>query len=89
MVDILKTIDDDIKLCEMYANYWIAMATTGVGTRRKLFHGTAGGELSDEEKIEDCLKTSMNHIHRMDELIDKKKSLIEKEEKLWQKYSKP
>ncbi len=78
-MSILQTIDNDIKICEMYAQYWIAMATTGAATKRKLFHGTQGPEFTDEEKIEEAMNTALNHIQRMNELVDLKKSLISKE----------
>ena len=73
---ILKTIDDDIKLCEVYANYWIALATTGVGKNRRLYHGTSGPEFTDDEKVEECMQTANTHITRMRELMDQKKELL-------------
>ena len=73
---ILETIDDDIKLCEVYANYWMAMATTGVAKNRALYHGTSGPEFTDEEKVAEAMQTANSHISRMRELIDKKKSLM-------------
>jgi hypothetical protein len=77
---ILKTIDDDITLCEVYASYWMAMATTGIAKDRRLYHGTNGPEFTDEEKIADAMETASNHIHRMQELVDKKKNLIHEDE---------
>ena len=77
---ILKTIDNDIKQCEMYAHYWIAMAVTGVAKNRRLFHGTKGPEFTDDEKIEESMQTALTHLYRMTELIDKKKTLICEEE---------
>jgi hypothetical protein len=79
---ILKTIDDDIKQCEMWAHYWMTMASTGVGKKRDLYNGK-GRELTDEEKIADCMAIVSNHLHRMSELIDKKKHLIHQEEISW------
>jgi len=73
---ILKTIDDDIKLCEVYANYWIALATTGAAKNRRLYHGTQGPEFTDDEKVEEAMKTAHTHISRMRELMDQKKSLL-------------
>lgn len=78
-MSILQTIDNDIKICEMYAQYWMAMATTGVATKRKIYHGTNGDELTDAEKIDDAMNTALSHIRRMAELVETKKSLINEE----------
>lgn len=75
-MSILKTIDDDIKLCEVYANYWMTMATTGVAKNRRLYHGTSGPEFTDDEKVAEAMQTASTHIDRMRELMDKKKSLL-------------
>ena len=77
---ILKTIDDDIRLCETYAKYWIALATTGVAQNRRLYHGTSGPEFTDDEKVEEAMRTANTHIERMRELMDRKKSLLYGEE---------
>jgi hypothetical protein len=77
---ILKTIDDDIKLCEVYANYWMAMATTGVTKNRRISHGTKGPEFTDDEKVADAMLSANTHMTRMRELMDQKKSLIHEQE---------
>jgi len=76
---ILKTINDDIKQCEIYAHYWMAMAITGVAKNRRIYHGTKGPEFTDDEKIAEAMETAHSHIQRMTELIDKKKTLLWKE----------
>ena len=49
---VIKTIDDDIKMCEVRANYWMAMATTGAGRKRSLSHGTMEiGRASSRERV--------------------------------------
>jgi hypothetical protein len=58
----------------LMAQYWIAMATTGIAKKRKMFHGIAGKELTDGEKTEDALETAMRHIHIVGEIIDKEGS---------------
>jgi hypothetical protein len=73
---ILETIDDDIKLCEVYANYWMAMAMSGVGRHRAIYHGTNGPEFTDKEKDSECMATANTHIENMRELMDKKKSML-------------
>jgi hypothetical protein len=60
-----------IKIHEAYTNYWLAMANTGAGKNRNLFHGICKHKkFTDEEKIDDCLQTALIHIHRMQDLID-------------------
>jgi hypothetical protein len=73
---ILKTIDDEIKMCELRANYWMAMATTGVGRKRSLSHGTVGPEFADEEKDADCMSIAKNHIEIMSKIIEEKSTLM-------------
>jgi len=69
MNDIIKA---QIKIHELYAQYWMAMATTGLGTKKDLSHGTFRNNipLTNEEKIEDCLATSLRHIRLIQEIID-------------------
>lgn len=52
------------------ADYWLALATTGAVTKRKISHGTTGPEFTDEEKIQDALDTALLHIKAMSELVD-------------------
>lgn len=72
----LKTIDNDIDMCKIYAQFWMASALTGTCKNRKMYHGFKGAEFTDEEKVSDAMATALNHIHMMSELIDKKKRLI-------------
>ena len=46
----------------MYADWWIAAALNGHCLSRKLMHGSDGPEFSDQEKIEDAMKTAERHI---------------------------
>jgi hypothetical protein len=78
-MSILKTIDNDIKLCEMWAHYWMTMADTGLAAKRKLYHGTEGPEFTDEEKIQEAMDTALRHLHSMRELVDLKKELLSKD----------
>ena len=80
----LETIDNDIEMCKMWAHYWMTMAVTGVGKKRNMSYGD-GTPFTDEQKIEDCLNTARNHLHRMSDLIDDKKSLIQKYEEMKKK----
>ena len=54
----------------LLAHYWLAMATTGIAKKRKIFYGATGGEITDEEKVEDVLAMAMRHIHIVGEIID-------------------
>jgi hypothetical protein len=78
-MSIIKTIDNDIKMCEMWAHYWMTLANTGLAKNRKLHHGTEGPELTDEEKMQDAMETAHRHLHTMRELVDLKKELISKD----------
>ncbi len=78
---VIKTIDDDIKMCEVRANYWMAMATTGAGRKRSLSHGTMGPEFTDEEKDADCMETAERHIHIMSEIVEHKETLLYEQRK--------
>jgi len=69
-----------LKRSELYANYWIAQATTGAATSRNLSRGVEGGgwrQLTDEEKIQSALDTALNHIHSIEETANNLASLIE------------
>jgi len=44
-------IEDQKKMHELYAHYWMAMATTGASKSLDIRKGTSNGEpLTDEEK---------------------------------------
>lgn len=77
---VLKTIDNDLDHCKLWATYHHAMATTGMTINRKIHHGVEGPELTDDEKIMDSLNTMKTHIHRHDELSDLKKKLLSEED---------
>ena len=73
---ILKTIDQDIMLSQGWASHWQAMAVSGAAKSRKIYHGMGGPEFTDDEKIEDAMATSVVHLIKMFELINKKKELL-------------
>jgi len=74
----LEHINDQMKIAELWAQYWLSMATTGVASKRIISHGD-GTQFTEEEKIEDAIKTAGNHIHRLRELSDMKLSILNKE----------
>jgi len=56
-------ISDSKKVHEMYANYWIAMATTGACTdRNRNVKDGHGRILTNEELVKDALNTAAQHI---------------------------
>lgn len=69
------TIDDDIKLHEIYAHYWMNMAVTGACEKLKISHGTQGDEFTFIEKVHHCMDTAERHITLMRECIDHKKGM--------------
>jgi len=67
-----------IKTCELYAKYWMAMATTGAATRRHVTRGD-GHVLTSEELIREALNTALTHIDNLREASDKLCSLMNKQ----------
>lgn len=67
---------DEIELSKLYAQYWIAMATTGACQNRDLSHGTSGLAFTPEEKVLEAMEIAHHHIERMRQLIDKKSDLL-------------
>lgn len=68
-------IKDYLKRSELYAQYWIAMATTGVATKRIVSRGNV--RLTTEELREEALNTALTHIHNMEEAANKIAMIIE------------
>lgn len=72
------TIDKEIDLCAIRAQYWIAMATTKACLNMNLFHGTDGPPFTDEEKVQHCMEISNRHIQLMANLVEAKKDILYK-----------
>ncbi len=68
-------MQDYLKRSELYAQYWIAMATTGVATKRTVSRGNA--RLTPEELTESAMNIALNHIHNMEETANKIAMIIE------------
>lgn len=49
-----------MKISELYASYWTAMATTGATCRRNVFSGNH--KLTKEELTDDALAIALRHI---------------------------
>lgn len=64
-----KAILLQFEIHKAYADYWNAMAVTGVAKSRDITN-LATGQLTDEEKTKDALDTMLRHIHGMSECKD-------------------
>lgn len=70
-----------LKMRELYAMKWIAMATTGTATRRNITR--AGKRLMPDELVEEALNTASDHIHSMETITNDIALLLEgKEDKI-------
>lgn len=70
----MDTIEAGIIQHKLYAEYWIAMATTGAAKERQMYKsvGTMGyTELTDEEKVNEALNTALGHIRIIGEMAEK------------------
>ena len=73
MDQTIEHINDGIEIAKRWADYWIAMATTGAAKDREMYHGTGTDDpFTDEEKVADALKTAKTHIVHLTDLVDKK-----------------
>jgi hypothetical protein len=73
----IEHINDELKISGLWAQYWMAMATTGVAKNRTILRGGSDGvPLTDDELIADALNIAKNHIRRMAEFVDKKVGLL-------------
>ena len=66
-------LKDQKKIHELYAHYWMTMASTGAATQRNISKGD-GRQLTDEEKIKDALDTALRHIHIFSECAENESS---------------
>ncbi len=64
----LIRIQGSIDVRKLLAEYWIAMATTGMATKRTM--AKMDRQLTDEEKTQDALEIAQRHIHAIQDLID-------------------
>ena len=78
----IERIKTSIKQHELFAQLWIARATTGETKTRIMSHGFSNGTpFTDDEKIKDALDTATNHIRSISEeteiLIEQMNKLAE------------
>lgn len=52
----------------LYAQYWMAMATTGAATQRNMTQGWEARKMTDMEKTQDALDTALRHIRQVEHL---------------------
>lgn len=63
---------------------WHARIVSGAYKQRRIFHGTQGPELTDDEKLADALMTLDRHVEILHELA----SALPPETPLWSKIDK-
>lgn len=74
----LIEIDGQIAKAQAYVAYWAAMANSGAYKNRIMRHGGSDGdELTEQEKLQDCMETILVHIRRIEELHQYKAKIIE------------
>ena len=64
-----------MKMSELYALKWIAMATTGVAGRRNVHTGNR--KLTPDELTKEALETATTHIWRIEKIANNIASLLE------------
>lgn len=70
----MNIIEAEILHRKLYAEYWLAMATTGTARERKVYksvNSMADTELTDEEKVSRALSIALSHIQLLGRLIEK------------------
>ena len=70
----IKFIEAQMVERQMWFQYWIAQATTGVAANRRMLRGDK--ELTREELIEEALKTAKQHILLYTELNEARDDLL-------------
>ncbi len=68
-------IEGQMELCKMWSEYWIHFANTHKNLQRNIKDGT-GREFTEAEKIDDAMNTAKTHIHRYNELLEKKIEIL-------------
>lgn len=69
----LKILDDQIHEASLYAQWWMASATTGHAATRTIFKVDEGGErrkMTKEELTSEAMQTAHRHIERHRELYE-------------------
>jgi hypothetical protein len=76
---MIESLQQQIEGSKLWAQYWLAMATTGATTRRRVFQGLSERELTEEELIDDAMNTAKSHLHRVQQLSDMRLGRLRKE----------
>jgi len=71
----ISMLDAQILQAKACADYWIAMATTGIAKTQNI-ENLATGQLTDEQKVKDALKIALSHIDHIDKLANSRYHLI-------------
>ena len=64
------TREERMKFHEMQAYWWMHSASNGHTKQRKISHGFDGPELTDQEKVDDAMQTSQNHMRLFMEVAE-------------------
>ena len=67
---MMTYLEGQIEVRKAWILYWQTVILSGSYKNRKLFHGTSGPEFTEEEKVEESLKTMLRHVHQLSELVE-------------------
>jgi hypothetical protein len=62
-------LENDLEIHKLYAQWWIARATTGE-TKTRIMSHLDSISLTDEEKVKDALNTADSHIRILPEIVE-------------------
>ena len=71
----IAVLDAQTLQAELYAKYWIAMATTGIACDRIICD--RNGPLTPKAKTKEALDTALRHIHTIEEIMYEKTKVLE------------
>lgn len=66
----MNMLEGQILYHQLQAQYWMALATTGLAKRRDYCRGD-GTPLTDEEKTQDAMDIANNHMHIVQSMVEK------------------
>ncbi len=76
----LKCVENLMVLDKLYAEYWMAQATTGAAKSRKIYKGglSRNEPLTDDELVVDALETANRHISNFRQHAEDHLSILHK-----------
>ena len=70
----INCLEQELEISKLYVNYWLASASNGHSTRRKIYkggHPDFGGKLlSEGELVDDAMHTAKRHIDNIREISE-------------------